>query len=500
MLARIAEPLAASSIQSYMFFQLRHFDPSAGPATISAQAGLILSSKTAAHVSTGLFWGRFADSEYGSRKLVLVVGLVSSGVAMLGYGFSESIEAAVAWQVLDGILNSSISMIRCLTAELYPEKRYRVRALTLLPLCASAGMFAGPLLGGFLSSPGGDDGKGRAIRYPYAAPNIAVAAYSFILAALVSLGLEHSRENMQNGGRSIFRRFWNARQMQPPDHLNQGDNANATCTESAPLLHDRLAPHQQSDPIPSSTPDDISPETIQPRRRRPRFRQIWTPNVLSTMLAHFIISGHLGTFSSLWAIFLSTPPGAEENRSPWSFSGGLGMDARGVGVIVTLLGAMSVLSQIIVYPCLHDRFGTVGVWRAALYFFPATYLLAPFSALLASDSATAADRALLYIAVLGVLLLFNAGRTGVAPATSLLINDCTPHPSVRATIHTMGTIVGNLGRSVFPAIILPVYGLGLAVGVAGLGFWALAALAVVACLVSGRVVEGANGKDVSLQE
>lgn len=106
-----------------MFFQLRRFDPSASPATISAQAGLILSSKTAAHVSTGLFWGRFADSEYGSRKLVLVVGLVSSGVAMLGYGFSESIQAAVAWQVLDGILNSSISMIRCLTAELYPEKR-----------------------------------------------------------------------------------------------------------------------------------------------------------------------------------------------------------------------------------------------------------------------------------------------------------------------------------------------------------------------------------------
>ncbi|EXJ71035.1 uncharacterized protein A1O5_06028 [Cladophialophora psammophila CBS 110553] len=484
-----------------MFFQLRHFDPSASPATISAQAGLILSSKTAAHVSTGLFWGRFADSEYGSRKLVLVVGLASSGVAMLGYGFSESIQAAVAWQVLDGILNSSISMIRCLTAELYPEKRYRVRALSLLPLCASAGMFAGPLLGGFLSSPGaGNDGESRGIRYPFAAPNIAVAAYSFILAALVSLGLEHSRENIQNSGRSIFRRFWNVRQMQPSHHGNQGDDANATCTESAPLLHDRMAPQHQSALIPPSISNDISPETIQTRRRPPRFRQIWTPNVLSTMLANFIISGHLGTFSSLWAIFLSTPPGPNENRSPWSFSGGLGMDARGVGVIVTLLGALSVLSQIIVYPSLHDRFGTVSVWRAALYFFPATYFLAPFSALLTSDSTTAADRAPLYIVVLCVLLLFNAGRTGVAPATSLLINDCTPHPSVRATIHTMGTIVGNLGRSVFPAIILPVYGLGLAVGVAGLGFWALAALAVVACLVSGRVVEGANGKDVSLQE
>lgn len=107
-----------------MFFQLRHFSPSANDAVIASQAGLLVSSKTAAHVCTGIVWGRFADSELGGRKVVLIIGLLACGIGVLGYGFSVSFPAALAWQLVDGAFNSSISMIRCMTAELYPEKRY----------------------------------------------------------------------------------------------------------------------------------------------------------------------------------------------------------------------------------------------------------------------------------------------------------------------------------------------------------------------------------------
>lgn len=60
-----------------MFYQLKFFDPSASTATISMQAGIIFSAKTAAQVITGMFWGRLADSDWGGRKLVLTVGLLS---------------------------------------------------------------------------------------------------------------------------------------------------------------------------------------------------------------------------------------------------------------------------------------------------------------------------------------------------------------------------------------------------------------------------------------
>ena len=95
-LARLADPLASTSIQvcgssrsrkwslqtdtrqkSYMFYQLRSFDPSASEATISTQAGLLVGAKTAAQVLTGMFWGKLADSELGGRKMVLFIGLMS---------------------------------------------------------------------------------------------------------------------------------------------------------------------------------------------------------------------------------------------------------------------------------------------------------------------------------------------------------------------------------------------------------------------------------------
>ncbi len=64
-----------------MFYQLRYFNPSATESMISTQAGIIVGSKTAAQVCTGILWGgRLADSEWGGRKPVLMIGLLSSGI------------------------------------------------------------------------------------------------------------------------------------------------------------------------------------------------------------------------------------------------------------------------------------------------------------------------------------------------------------------------------------------------------------------------------------
>lgn len=107
-----------------MFFQLRHFSPNASAAVITTQCGFLVGCKTGAHVCTGLVWGRLADTVFTSRKVVLVFGLLASGAATVGYGFSTSFYQAVAWQMLDGALNATIAMVRCMTAELYPEKKY----------------------------------------------------------------------------------------------------------------------------------------------------------------------------------------------------------------------------------------------------------------------------------------------------------------------------------------------------------------------------------------
>jgi hypothetical protein len=346
---------------------------------------------------------------------------------------------------------------------------YRTRALLLLPLFANAGMLVGPLVGGLLSS---EPGQGILKSYPYAPPNLFVGMIYALAATGVLFGLDETLESLQHTEGSFASRLWKKVTSKPTSHTYSTLN---TEESTIPLSPPKPAP--------------------KPKAKLP-FRRIWTRNVTCTMLAHFIIAGHLGTFSNLWAIFLSTPIGTSPSSNILKFSGGLAMWPREVGFAMSVLGAIGVVLQLVIYPLLKDRWGTIRIWQVALFVFPVVYTLAPFPSLVASSDAS---DVLVWVAMLTVLLLFVIGRTGVTPATTLLINDCTPHPSVRGTIHTAGTVIGNLSRSIFPIVAFAIFGKGQEIGVVGLGFWCLACLAVVAVCASRWVVEGSNGKEIVLE-
>jgi hypothetical protein len=363
--------------------------------------------------------------------------------------------------------------------------RYRTRALLLLPLFANAGNLLGPLLGGFLSS---NNRNGSSERYPYLVPNLLVSAMYMAAAMGVLFGLHETLESIQRSDKTGLQRvITSIHQSFSKAQADQHGEENGMATSLIAT-------------------SESTPTNAKPRKRSKKklpFRRIWTFNVVCTMLAHFVIAGHLGTFSSLWAIFLSTPVGdAADRHPPLFFNGGLGMLPRDVGFAMALLGAIGVLLQVAVYPRLQDRFGTIRIWRTALLVFPVVYLIAPFASLVASAPSQRGDTVTtgVWLATIAVITLFIVGRAGVTPATTLLINDCTPHPSVRGTIHTAGTVLGNLGRSLFPVGALVIFGQGLRVGVVGLGFWCLMVLAVLAYLASLWVIEGSNGLEIVLED
>jgi len=390
----------------------------------------------------------------------------------------------VAWQIFGGAMSSNVGIVRCVVAELNPEKRLRTRALLLLPLFANAGMLLGPLIGGLLSS---QDGIGISKAHPYAAPNIFAAVVYAIAAVGVFFGLEETLENLKHTEGSFARRLWNrfTTREKPMDHSYTAIDSDEP---DSPVKMARLSDHIENQ---AQAP---------PKKAKLAFRRIWTWNVLCTMLAHFIIAGHIATFTNLWAIFLSTPvEEAKKQHPPFLFGGGLGMQPRDVGFAMSALGAVGVILQLVIYPMLNDRFGTVNIWRSALYVFPIAYALAPFPALVGSADFVSGKTVLVWLSIGSVLLLFIIGRTGVTPATTLLINDATPHPSVRGTIHTAGTVIGNLSRSFFPVIAFAIFGKGLDIGIVGLGFWCLACLGLLACVASRWVTEGTNGKEIVLE-
>ena len=203
-MARLSEPLTQTSLQAYMFYQLESFNPSLPPATISAQAGMLQGSFTAAQFVTAVLWGRLADNERVGRKTVLLIGLMGTCISCVGFGFSRSFWQAAVFRTMGGALNGNVGVMRTMISEIIREKKFQSRAFLLLPMCFNIGVIIGPVLGGLLSDPvgsyprifgegsllGGKDGVWWLRHWPYALPNLLSAVFLFSSATAVLFGLE----------------------------------------------------------------------------------------------------------------------------------------------------------------------------------------------------------------------------------------------------------------------------------------------------------------------
>jgi len=531
-LARLTEPLVQTSLQAYMFWQLKSFDTALPDATISWQAGVLQASFSAAQTLTGVLWGRVAD-RYG-RKTVLILGSLGTIVSCLGFGFSHSFISALAFRFLGGLVNGNIAVIRTMVSEVIKEKKYQSRAFLLMPMCYNIGALIGPLIGGVLADPagaypsifgpgspaGGESGVWWMMNWPYLLPNLTSAGIVVISLATVIFGLHETLDDgteRPDKARMLATRALRAIQC----WKSRADRAK----------YQRLSPSEQQEGFLSNvdSPNDVESKPSptaptskpKPKRKLP-FRRIWTPNVLFTLLAHFATAFHLGTFNSLWFIFLSadrynpsssnTSHDADsaikrsENYHPHGpiiFTGGLALPPRLVGLAMSILGLIGITLQLLIYPRVNDKYGVLPPYRIATPLFPIAYFLAPYLSLLAAHASTteppaAASGPAVWIAILVVLALFVVGRTFVLPATMLLVNNCAPHPSVLGTIHGVAASVGSAARTLGPAVAGYLFAVGLNVGVVAVAWWVLAGFGCFAVVTALFVRDGV--KQVELED
>ncbi|KAL2162375.1 hypothetical protein VTH06DRAFT_7288 [Thermothelomyces fergusii] len=517
-MTRLSEPLVQTSIQSYMFYQLKWFDPTLPDSVISGQAGLLQASFTAAQFLTAMLWGRLADSSLFGRKTVLLIGLSGTLLSCIGFAFSTSFPQALFFRCLGGMTNGNVGVLRTMISEIVIEKKYQSRAFLLLPMTFNIGVIIGPILGGILSDPAGSYPKlfGHIEffrRFPYATPNLVSAFFLFCGLVCVWLCLEETLDsavNKPDRGLELGRKL---RAWLPPYRSRTGYALLPSQSGGLETEGPRGAGAVHSRQISVS---EAAHGTKRPRRKytqRLAFRRIFTANVLWTLTANFLLAFHLGTFNSLWFLFLSTPvydPAAEDGgpsgdaslrrRLPFIFTGGLGLRPPQVGMAMAILGVIGIVLQLGIYPWLSARLGTVGSWRLFLSFFPLTYFLVPYLSLVPSVSPPphAKDGIMIWAAIVVVLFLQVVGRTFALPAQTILVNNCTPHPSVLGTVHGIGQSVSSFARSLGPVLGGFWYGLGLAKGVVGAVFWGLSAVAACNIIVSWFVREG-DGHEIWLE-
>lgn len=167
---------------------------------------------------------------------------------------------------------------------------------------------------------------------------------------------------------------------------------------------------------------------------------------------------------------------------------------------MAILGSIGITMQLFLYPIVNTRIGTVRSWRIFLYCFPVVYTLIPFLSLIPSTTPPPSQKTGLAIwaALTGLLFLQVVGRTFATPAAAILINNCSPHPSVLGTIHGIGQSASSGARTIAPALGGWLYGVGLENGCVGAVFWGLACMAAITCLASNFVREG-DGHEIRLE-
>ncbi|KAL4885511.1 hypothetical protein BJY04DRAFT_205289 [Aspergillus karnatakaensis] len=491
-IARLSEPLTQTSLQAYLFYQLRSFDPSLPESTISTQAGILAGTFTAAQFLTAVFWGRLADSEFMGRKRVLLIGLLGTCISCLGFGFSRSFASAAVFRTLGGALNSNVGVMRTMISEIIEEKKYQSRAFLLLPMCFNIGVIIGPILGGMLADPlknypqifgpgsffGGKNGVWWMERWPFALPNLISAIFIFISWASVFVGLDETHEIARYRsdwgrklGRRLTRLFRRRRyhQYRPlTDHAD--DNTSLYLDES---VASRSAP---SSPLRSRIPR---------RTKRPSLRQIWTPNVLLTLCVQFLLAFHTSAFNTLTFTFLPSPRASEEHqKSFFRFGGGLGLPSSRVGLATAIIGFIGLPLQIFVYPRVQSKLGTLTSFRAFLPFSPLSYALMPFLVLIPNLPY------LVWPAFVVVVGLQVVSRTFALPASVILVNNCVTDPSILGTVHGVAQSVSSAARTIGPLLGGWGLGLGLEYDLVGGVWWALAFEALLGWFLLGTIYEG----------
>ncbi|KAJ5748768.1 uncharacterized protein N7511_010464 [Penicillium nucicola] len=489
--ARLSEPLTQTSLQAYMFYQLKSFDPSLPDSEITVQAGILQGSFTAAQFLTAVWWGRLADAEWMGRKRVLLIGLLGTCISCLGFGFSRSFTSAMIFRTLGGILNSNVGVMRTLIAEIIAEKKFQSRAFLLLPMCYNIGVIIGPILGGSLADPvrsfpqlfgpgsvfGGTDGVGWMKHWPYALPNVLSAFFIFASVLAVFLGLDETHEYARyrkDWGRSLGKRLQRA--LTPSSKYHR----------PLPRARNDGSVYLDENAETWSVPSSPARSRIQPRaHKRPEFRQIWTRNVLLTLFAHFLLAFHTSAFNSMTFSFLPTPRAPEGSRDGlFHFNGGLGLPSARVGLATAIIGIIGLPLQIFVYPKIQTKLGTMASARVFMPFSPLSYILMPFLVILPNVPWVVWS---CFTVVVGFQVI---SRTFILPAAIILVNNCVTDPSILGTVHGVAQSISSAARTLGPFLGGWGLGLGLENNMIGGVWWALAIEALIGWAVLYTIYEG----------
>ena len=312
--------------------------------------------------------------------------------------------------------------------------------------------------------------------FPYALPNIISGIIITLGALAVILGLDETHEALKNKpdyGRRLGR--WLARVVFPrsdghhyrrlstQDHQEEEDGID--------LPETPLTPCANQHPVDSPAPKSSSPKATKPLP----FRSIFTRNVNLTLLCHHLLALHVSAFNALIFLLLPAPTSSNNDAHlPFLFKGGLGLTTEQVGLATAIIGVIGLPLQLLFYPRLQGRWGTLKSYRMFLPFSIAAYTILPYLSLLPSSGL---PKWIFWPFLTLILTLQVLSRTFALPSAVILVNNSSPSSASLGTIHGFAQSVSSGARTAGPVVGGWVLGWGLKNNCVGAIWWGMAVVA-----------------------
>ena len=310
--------------------------------------------------------------------------------------------------------------------------------------------------------------------YPYSLPNLFSGIFILISALCVVFGLDETHEALQHKrdyGRLIGKKISRLCLRRGRDttgytelaiHDTELQPVTRTLSASGSTVFPRSVPNAQVQlPVPN-TPSKVNSNTSQSP-----FRRILQKNVLLTLASHHLLAFHVSSFNALIFLLLPAPhsPNNDYHFPSIRFSGGLGLSQEKVGLAMAILGVIGLPLQILIYPPLTAKLGTLPGYRLFLPFSILAYISLPFLVLVPERPVW-----LVWILLSIVLASQVLSRTFALTGTVILVNNSSPDRSTLGTVHGVAQSASSAARMLGPTVGGALLGLGLKNNFVG-GVW-----------------------------
>lgn len=186
-------------------------------------------------------------------------------------------------------------------------------------------------------------------------------------------------------------------------------------------------------------------------------------------------------------VLLSSPESNKPAYLPFKFVGGYGLPSSDVGLAMSLQGIYQLFAQIVLFPYIVKRFGTLRTFRLSAMSWGLLYLVTPYLVLLPHTLRMPGLAAVLTVKVTLQSLSY--------PTNSLLLANSAPSLLCLGAINGVAASAASLCRAFGPTLSGFIQSAGSGIGYSGLAWWVnavVAAVGAIECLFMREPVDRAD--------